>query len=794
MENTQLGLRFNKSDLSTTKPFPPRRNYTSLSVADLLEARDAYHVYLSGLENVVATAIGRYRIHEKDWFAAHPPDERQPENARRVKDPRTLNNSIVRPWSWPAVLVFVRHWQTADSLGDQIVPRALYLPDGRVIPTCVILATPDETPEPPVAGPSQVSGLIGGGYACLRHNQGIDHLGSFGCLVYQRGTYYALTNRHVAGAGGDEVKVYVYGGFHRVGQCADIGVTRLPMSEIFSRWPANNTYLTIDAGLVRIDDFEQWTSQVFGVGEVGETFDATEQSVSLDLIGCPVRAFGGTSGVIEGEIQALFYRYQSLGGFDYATDVLIGPRTGVARDDSLPPLTQPGDSGTLWFYDPPPAQPGIPVDPDEDTPAERGARARRLRPIAMQWGGQRFRVANETPGAFALATFLSTICRALDVDVVRNWSTGHDEYWGKLGHFAIGFKACDQLSGSLKTLMKNNQDQIGVGDQKLKDGADFRVDSHGFVSLADVPDYLWVTSKGLHPNEGIQHFADIDIHDINGGKPLLDRCNENPANVSARVWKEYFDGFATAGVGPEEGAIPFRVWQIWDAMVAYLKAKDVIHFVAAAGVLGHYVGDASQPLHCSYMHHGVPPMKTVHGRKYPVPRTSAEFIAFKDTKPADIHGIYEETMLEIDTAGAMTAVNNLLASTTGPQRNIKSGHEAAVETVRLMFACQKRLSPKTIINADKPNTDQGPKARATALWNKANIRKATVASLADSARLLADIWKGAWKTGNGNSIAANKLIRFEEADLDNIYRKEKKFIPSLSLDEMVTSGKFEPPA
>lgn len=45
MENTQLGLRLNKSDLSTAKPFPPRRNYTSLSVADLLEARDAYHVY-----------------------------------------------------------------------------------------------------------------------------------------------------------------------------------------------------------------------------------------------------------------------------------------------------------------------------------------------------------------------------------------------------------------------------------------------------------------------------------------------------------------------------------------------------------------------------------------------------------------------------------------------------------------------------------------------------------------------------------------------------------------------------
>ena len=70
MENTQLGLRLNKSDLSTIRPFPPRRNYSSLSMADLLEARDAYHVYLSGLENVVATAVGRYRINQKDWYAS----------------------------------------------------------------------------------------------------------------------------------------------------------------------------------------------------------------------------------------------------------------------------------------------------------------------------------------------------------------------------------------------------------------------------------------------------------------------------------------------------------------------------------------------------------------------------------------------------------------------------------------------------------------------------------------------------------------------------------------------------
>jgi len=796
MENTQLSLRLNGSTLSRPRPFPPRRDFASLSMLDLIEAREAYHVYLSGLENVVATAIGRFRFQKQDWCAIHPPDAPKAYKGRYVSHPRTLLNSIVRPWSWPAVLVFVREWQHRPRLGNQAVPRWLYLPDGRVVPTCVILATPDETPPPPVPGPSQTSGLLGGGYSCLRQHQGVDQIGSIGCLVYREGSYYALTNRHVAGSGGDEVRVYVHGGYHRVGLSADRGLTRLQMSEIFPNWPVEKTFLTLDAGLIRLDNFDDWTSQVFGIGEVGATFDATEQSMTLDLIGCPVRAFGGTSGVIEGEIQALFFRYESLGGFDYATDVLIGPQSKSDHKNersAAPPFTRPGDSGTIWFYDPPSVDETAKSDDDSDdheaqAPEDRGLRARRLRPIAMQWGGQRFKVEGEEPGAFALGSFLSTICRALDVEVVRNWSTGHDEYWGKLGHFAIGFKACDELSGNLKTLMTKNQERIGFGDETLGEGSAFKMGADAFIPLADVPDYAWIMSS--RDSEPIQHFADVDIRDIDGGPTMLDRCFDDPQNVSAQAWKEYFDGFAAKNVGPEEGVLPFRVWQIWEAMVAYLKDRDVIHFVAAAGVLAHYVGDASQPMHCSYLHHGIPPMKTVNGRKYPLPRTSAEFEAFKKTREAKIHGIYEETMLEIDTPAALIAVNERLKTSHHAKRVIKTGHDAAVETVRLMHDTQKRLSPKKIINADDPSL--GPKTRAEALWNKPSIRNATIASLADSVELLADLWTTAWKEGNGNAIAKAKLVKFSEKDLEKIYRKEKAFVPSLSLEEMAESGEFEP--
>src|SRR4029079_17689669 len=110
MENTQLSLRLNGSTLSRPRPLPPRRDFASLSMLDLIEAREAYHVYLSGLENVVATAIGRFRFTAKDWCVIHRRDDPKRPKGKYISHPRTLSTSIVRPWSWPAVLVFVREW------------------------------------------------------------------------------------------------------------------------------------------------------------------------------------------------------------------------------------------------------------------------------------------------------------------------------------------------------------------------------------------------------------------------------------------------------------------------------------------------------------------------------------------------------------------------------------------------------------------------------------------------------------------------------------------------------------
>ncbi len=782
-------------------PFPPRRDFASLSVRDLLDARDAYHVHLSHLENVVATAIGRYLLHERDWYATHPPDEPRPDGFGRPSEPRTLTNSILRSWSWPCVLVFVRRWERSSALGDQAIPKRLYLPDGRQVPTCVVLGTPDESVPPPIMDAGFASELLGGSYRCERHGQGLTELGTVACLVTRDGNYYALTNKHVAGTAGEPVYARIRGEATRIGEADGAAANKQLLSGLFPALGASHAFVNVDAGLIRLDDVSQWTSQVFGIGEIGEVFDATASTLTLDLLGLPVRGFGGTSGVLEGQIQGLFFRYQSLGDYDYVSDLLIGPRKIAASGDPRHPEpssteTHPGDSGTLWFYDPSstarPLGKGPILHPAD--PPERGLRARRLRPMAMQWGGQRVALPTGEKTAFALATFVSTVCRVLDVEIVRTWSTGHDEYWGKLGHFAIGWKACDLVTGKVGDLMKANQSNIGFGNDVLSQGSQFKMGRGGFVPLADVPDYVWISASKFvdaRKAEPGQHFADIDIPAIDGGPSMLAACRKNPRKIDPAVWRDYFAGFAQAGCGPEEGLLPFRVWQLWDIMVAALKkAKpDVQTFLAAAGVMAHYVGDASQPLHCSYLHHGRLPMIDEPAGSYPVAHSSHEYEEYKKTAPAKVHGIYEEQMLEVDTLAALQAVDAALAGAK-VKDNVANGWEAARATFQLMSDAHDRLEPETIIDADDPTLSDS--ARARQLWATAKVRDATVRSLADSVRVLARLWAGAWKAGKGNGIAAARLKAFKESEIQTTYKKTS-FAPAMTLDEMVQSGKFELP-
>jgi len=732
---------------------PIRRNFKSLSVKDLLEARDAYHVHLANLENVVSTAIGLYRIRKKDPDAKNPEDIKSRKNSTE----RTLANSIVKEWSYPCVLVFVKEWMTQEELvkqdPDQVVPRYLYLPDGRVIRTCVVLAEKDEFASAPLQNLAFPAQLVGGGYPLMTDTQEQEHIGSIGCLVTDGDAVYALTNRHVTGirreteSKGRDVFTFVDGKRVKIGETDFNQVGKKSFCDVYPGWAGTQSHLNLDAGLIRVEDVNQWTAQVFGIGEIGDLISLHRNNISLDLIGSPVRAFGGASGELAGKIEALFYRYKSIGGFDYICDLLIGP-----LDEKTPLKTLPGDSGTVWFYDPQ-------LFPEDDKKSlrdqnpnaltvERGARARRFRPIALQWGGHTFLDRDgESQFRFALATCLSTICRELDVDILSDWNIGHSEYWGKVGHYKIGAKACELATNTkLKTLLLANLKTISFDDQAIQDGTLGKL-ADGFAPLADVPDLVW---RATRKKDEANHFADMDEEGKGtfAGKTLLDLCRQKK-NVDIDVWNDFYDSI---GTNFKRGALPFRVWQIYKQMVESVNNGAVDEYICAAGVLAHYIGDSCQPLHVSHLHHG---------------RNEAE---------ADVHSVFETNMLDRFAVDLIAGVNNALTGKRLPA-NVAGGKEAAVAVVKLMRRTIAKIPPIKVIEI---YNEKSGRERLPNMWSK--LKNDTFECMADGILSLAGLWQSAWTEGKGDNIAASKLKEITHQRLMELYN-DKKFLEAFRLQD-----------
>ena len=172
----------------------------------------------------------------------------------------------------------------------------------------------------------------------------------------------------------------------------------------------------------------------------------------------------------------------------------------------------------------------------------------------------------KVPLQFALGICLATLCRELDVDLVSDWNAGHTEYWGEWGHVKIGTYATTQIADKLPKLQKmmsENSDNIGLDDKLLADFKPYK--RRAFAPLADVADLVW---RFTRKTDESNHFADMDRPGANGAT-LLQLCAQSPGNIDPKVWNAFYDGIGES----RRGALPFRVWQIFDAMVDYAKQK-----------------------------------------------------------------------------------------------------------------------------------------------------------------------------------------------------------------------------
>ena len=706
-------------------------NVAALKISDLLEARDLHHVLIANLPNVVGTAIGLFRIRRTD------PDAEKVDGKwkrKRRAGPRTLANTVVRPWSWPCVLVFVDKWNSVEDLAkrpEEIIPPWLYLPDGSRVPVCTVLAPPQHRPTYEANRLTFPSGMYGGGFPVLTAEQGSERVGTIACLATNGHDVFALTNRHVAGEAGTIAYTVERGERRRIGVAVQCNAGKIGLEELYPGWTGKRISVNLDAGLFKVDAMSEWTSQVYGIGRIGTPVNLGVDTMTLGLVGCPVRAFGAVSGPMTGEIQALFYRYRSVAGFDCVADLLIGPRDKDARVE-----TQPGDSGTLWFYDEEADQrangaareePRRAIDstpaPDVDIDA---IRTPLLQPLAMQWGGSSFLApGSQQDTRFVLATTISNVCRVLDVDLLTDWSIEHSEYWGKVGHYKIAYSACFHVSKSfpkLRALLDANATNISVTDQDIEKGQMPKATERDkFIALADVPDLVW---RSTRKKDQANHFADMDQKAPSGthaGRTLLDIWIKKPATRTPDEWEKFYDSIDPKMKPQHRGALPFRVKELFEEMVEHLNKNSLSKFVCVAGVLAHYVGDACQPLHVSHLHHG------------------------HDDTEKDVHSVYETKMLDRFPAEFIQLLNAKLQGQVG-KSGILTGDDAASATVDLMRFTIKTLSPERVIEVFNEVRGRG---QVQNMWTK--LKTPTVTVTAEGVLTLTGIWQGAWKASGSES-------------------------------------------
>jgi len=347
----------------------------------------------------------------------------------------------------------------------------------------------------------------------------------------------------------------------------------------------------------------------------------------------------------------------------------------------------------------------------------------------------------------------------MDVELVRGWNIDNDYSWGKTGHYKIAALACGIVSNKkLGKLLQANVDVISYGDTAMLADKMKEAKWGEFVPMADVPDIIWrMTRKDDEAN----HFADMDEKDpaVSQNKDLLTLCKEE-SNINIDVWNKFYEDFEAIDdtkTSDKRGALPFRVWQAYKLMIELLQQKDLTGFIFVGGTVSHYLGDACQPLHVSYLHHGHPDINT----------------------ESPVHSTYETTMLDRFRTELFDSVNAVFDGRDMAYKVYTGGKAAAKAVISLMEnVVSNILSPEEIIDVFNETESRG---RVANMWAK--LKDASVNCVAAGAENLALFWESAWAEGGGDQLFTNdELVAIAPDALIDRYMDIKQF-PSYKLKD-----------
>jgi hypothetical protein len=387
------------------------------------------------------------------------------------------------------------------------------------------------------------------------------------------------------------------------------------------------------------------------------------------------------------------------------------------------------------------------------------------------------------------------------------------EKWLETGHYGITSAAVDATGDDkLRDLLRRNLPRISYNFTEIaKPDFESDVAARGaageFVPLADVPDVIWkfpppaldsmigrvggratqwFDDHGSGP-ENPNHYADIDIA-VNGQTTWRDQCLQNDALIDPDVWRrDFYLRWPKPEAVARMGVLPFRVWQLFDAMVDCVGDNDVVGFLANAGVCAHYIGDACQPLHGSVLSNG-DGSRTAR-------RWSEEKQDFVDvTHGIGVHLAYEGDMISQHVQTIITGVSNPPGN--DPASYFSDGRGAARAVLQLMHDVVAILPPLEIVDrfesawstydhggAEAVPPSDRQSAITSAMWRDLGDRTIDVMVLGCSA--LALVWDSAWAAGRGPDLPTEAIPReiVDTAVLRELYIN-RDFAPSKQLDQI----------
>lgn len=175
--------------------------------------------------------------------------------------------------------------------------------------------------------------------------------------------------------------------------------------------------------------------------------------------------------------------------------------------------------------------------------------------------------------------FSKLVCGALGALILQ---TQQAYGWGKDGHCLVGSAAAQVLASEGKALFKNHR--------------------FDFCYYNNVPDLIW-KAPATYESERHEHYFNLEpvLRVLKKeGKTLQDLPRKRSELEGSNIEKNW-------------GQAPWRIQELYDQITSLakrLQKKPENHrelqaqWLVVAGVLGHYIADLAQPLHCTENYDG----------------------------------------------------------------------------------------------------------------------------------------------------------------------------------------------